>query len=56
MTGFDGGQLKPLAAMGIHVPSNCIEQVEDIHLVIGHIFCTKLRLLADNFLESQQQI
>jgi D-sedoheptulose 7-phosphate isomerase len=46
LTGFDGGQLKSLAAMNIHVPSDCIERVEDLHLVIGHIFCTKLRSLA----------
>lgn len=49
LTGFDGGQLKSLAGMNIHVPSDCIEQVEDIHLVIGHIFCTRLRLMAVNF-------
>lgn len=46
LTGFDGGRLKSLAAMNIHVPSKCIEQVEDIHLIIGHIFCVKLRFLA----------
>jgi D-sedoheptulose 7-phosphate isomerase len=46
LTGFDGGQLKSLAAMNIHVPSDCIERVEDIHLVIGHIFCTELRSMA----------
>ena len=51
LTGFDGGRLKSQVAMNIHVPSNCIEQIEDIHLVIGHIFCTKLRILAANFLE-----
>jgi D-sedoheptulose 7-phosphate isomerase len=53
LTGFDGGKLKSMAAMGIHVPSNCIEQIEDIHLVIGHIFCTQLRALAANHLEKQ---
>ena len=47
LTGFDGGQLKSLASMNIHVPSDCIERVEDIHLVIGHILCTKLRSLAN---------
>jgi len=46
LTGFDGGQLKSLATMNIHVPSDCIEQVEDLHLVIGHIFCTELRSMA----------
>ena len=53
LTGFDGGRLKSQVAMNIHVPSNCIEQIEDIHLVIGHIFCTKLRILATDFLEKQ---
>ena len=48
LTGFDGGRLKSLAAMNIHTPSDCIEQVEDIHLIISHIFCTKLRFLATN--------
>lgn len=53
LTGFDGGKLKSMAAMSIHVPSNCIEQIEDIHLVIGHIFCTQLRAQAANLLEKQ---
>lgn len=51
LTGFDGGLLKSLVSMNIHVPSNCIEHVEDIHLVLGHIFCTKLRILATVYLE-----
>ena len=51
LTGFDGGQLQSLASMNIHVPSDCIEQVEDIHLVLGHIFCTKMRVLATNYLK-----
>jgi D-sedoheptulose 7-phosphate isomerase len=46
MTGFDGGQLKSIANMSVHIPSNCIEQIEDIHLIIGHIFCTELRTMA----------
>ncbi|PID86750.1 MAG: phosphoheptose isomerase [Chloroflexi bacterium] len=48
LTGFDGGELKSLARMNIHVPSDWIEQVEDIHLIIGHIFCVRLRDLAVN--------
>jgi D-sedoheptulose 7-phosphate isomerase len=43
LTGFDGGQLAPLVDLNVHVPSNCIEQVEDIHLVLEHLVCSALR-------------
>lgn len=43
MTGFDGGQLISLVDKNIHVPSDNIEQVEDIHLMLGHIITTNLR-------------
>ena len=42
-TGFDSGRLGPLADYEIHVDSHCIEQVEDIHLVLEHLICTVLR-------------
>jgi D-sedoheptulose 7-phosphate isomerase len=42
-TGFDGGALRELVDIDIHVPSNCIEQVEDIHLMLEHLICTALR-------------
>ncbi len=45
-TGFDGGRLRALSQMNVHVPSSNIEQVEDIHLMLGHILCTLLRHLA----------
>lgn len=45
-TGFDGGELRPLSKMNVHIPSSWIEQVEDIHLILGHIMCTSLRQLA----------
>ena len=45
-TGFDGGELRSLSKMNVHVPSSWIEQVEDIHLMLGHIMCTNLRQLA----------
>ena len=35
-TGFDGGKLKQIAHCGVHVPSNIIEIVEDIHLILCH--------------------
>lgn len=44
-TGFDGGRLGKLVDLNIHVPSQCIEQVEDIHLMLEHLMCTNLRQL-----------
>lgn len=43
MTGFDGGELIDMVDLNVHVPSDCIEQVEDIHLVLEHLICTVLR-------------
>lgn len=37
LTGFDGGKLRPLSDVSIHVPSDVIEQVEDIHLIVCHM-------------------
>ena len=42
-TGFDGGKLGRLVNLEIHVTSDCIEQVEDTHLVLEHLICTILR-------------
>ena len=42
-TGFDGGKLKDLVDICILVPSYCMEQVEDIHLMLEHLICTCLR-------------
>ncbi len=42
-TGFDGGELAHLVDLNIHVPSDCIEQIEDVHLVLEHLICTVLR-------------
>jgi len=43
LTGFDGGQLKGMVDVCIHVPNHCMEQVEDIHLMLEHLICTDLR-------------
>ncbi len=40
--GFDGGLLKDLVDVYVHVPSNCMEQVEDVHLILEHLICTCL--------------
>ena len=42
-TGFDGGRLAEIVDLQIHVPCRCIEQVEDIHLMLEHLICTTLR-------------
>lgn len=42
-TGFDGGQMSSLLDFNIHVPSYCIERVEDIHLMLEHMICMQLR-------------
>jgi len=42
-TGFDGGELKGLVDICIHIPSDCMEQVEDIHLMLEHLICTCIR-------------
>ena len=36
-TGFDGGRLGEIVNINIHVQSNIIEHVEDIHLMLEHI-------------------
>jgi D-sedoheptulose 7-phosphate isomerase len=36
-TGFNGGKLGPMVDFNIHVESNIIEHVEDIHLVLEHM-------------------
>ncbi len=42
-TGFDGGQLKDVVDICILVPNYCMEQVEDIHLLLEHLICTVTR-------------
>jgi D-sedoheptulose 7-phosphate isomerase len=41
--GFDGGRLESLVDMAIVVNNHVMEQVEDIHLLIGHVITTCLR-------------
>lgn len=42
-TGFDGGHLAGMVQIHIHVPSNTIEHVEDIHLSLEHMISLALR-------------
>lgn len=52
-TGFSGGQLAGLVALNLHVPSDTIEHVEDIHLMLEHLICQNLRerAMQTNFTE-----
>ena len=43
LTGFDGGKLKSLVDICVVAPSNNIERIEDIHLIINHLFTGLLR-------------
>lgn len=42
-TGFDGGRLSALVDIEIRVPSDCIEHVEDIHLMLEHLIVKTLK-------------
>jgi D-sedoheptulose 7-phosphate isomerase len=43
LTGFDGGKLKDMVDFCIVVSSHSMEQIEDIHLLLGHIITLCLR-------------
>ena len=42
-TGFHGGRLSTLVDVPVVVPCDCMEQIEDVHLVLCHLICTVLR-------------
>jgi D-sedoheptulose 7-phosphate isomerase len=42
-TGFTGGRVGELVDIHVRVPSNVIEHVEDIHLMLEHLICKNLR-------------
>lgn len=45
-TGFDGGKLGKLVQYHVHIASNIIEQVEDLHLALEHMICRTLGQIA----------
>jgi D-sedoheptulose 7-phosphate isomerase len=42
-TGFDGGRVGQIVNINIHVKSNIIEHVEDVHLVLEHIIVKMIK-------------
>ena len=38
-----GGRLGPAADLWLQTPAGCIEQVEDLHLIVEHLVCRQLR-------------
>lgn len=46
LAGFDGGQLKRMVDLCVHVENHCMEQVEDVHVLLAHLIATVLRQMA----------
>lgn len=46
LTGFDAGHLGEMVDIHLHVPSDNIEQVEDIHMMLAHLMTSTLRSMA----------
>lgn len=42
-TGFDAGALGSMVDLHLYVPSDCIEHVEDIHLMLEHLITKAVR-------------
>ena len=47
-TGFDGGRLGAMVDLNIHVKSNIIEHVEDIHLMLEHMIVKTIKETGDS--------
>jgi hypothetical protein len=47
LVGYDGGELKDLSDVYVHVPSDNMEQVEDMHLMLEHLICTTVREIVE---------
>jgi D-sedoheptulose 7-phosphate isomerase len=43
LTGMGGGKLKELAEIPVVVPSNSMQHIEDVHLLICHLLTAYLR-------------
>lgn len=52
-TGYEGGQLGKIVDLNVCFPSNCIERIEDAHLIFEHIICKVLREQAQSLITPQ---
>ena len=43
--GYDGGKLKGMVDLPVHVPSHVMAMVEDVHLMLEHAICERLLAL-----------
>lgn len=43
LTGFEGGLLAGMVDIPLVVPSDSMEQIEDVHLILEHMICTAIR-------------
>ena len=42
LTGYDGGKLKKLSDISLHVPVNSMQVTEDIHMIFDHLMMSML--------------
>lgn len=47
LTGRDGGEMAPLADLGLIVPAESMQQIEDAHLVVAHAIYLDLKARAE---------
>jgi D-sedoheptulose 7-phosphate isomerase len=43
LIGFDGGLLADMVDVPVVVPSNCMERIEDVHLILEHLITSVIR-------------
>lgn len=43
LTGYEGGKMKDLCDLSIIVPSNNMQKIEDLHLIICHVIFSRIR-------------
>jgi D-sedoheptulose 7-phosphate isomerase len=43
LSGFDGGALASMVDVSVVVPSNCMERIEDVHLILEHTISSIIR-------------
>ncbi len=57
LTGYDGGRLAGLVDHAVIVSDNCMERIEDVHLVLGHAVAVALReIVAEEAVEPKDRV